>query len=75
MSHAVASLSAERRHEIRDAFDLFDTEGKERLEAADLPIALRALGFSLPDDEVATLLKMADRKDTGMATPRAVPTR
>lgn len=58
-------MSADKRHEIRDAFDLFDTEGKERLEAAELPIALRALGIMPSDDEVAALVKTADRKSTG----------
>lgn len=65
MSTVKKNIGAEKRQEIKDAFDLFDVEGRERIEAAELPIAMRALGFSPTEDEVQSLLRVADRKNTG----------
>lgn len=65
MSSSKKTLSAEKRQEIRDAFDLFDVEGQERIEAGELGIAMRALGFSPTEDELLSLVKTVDTTNSG----------
>jgi centrin-1 len=38
-------LSLAQKDEIKKAFDLFDTSGSGTIEAKELKVALRALGF------------------------------
>ena len=45
-------LSEEQKNEIKEAFDLFDTSGSGTIEAKELKVALRALGFEQTKDEI-----------------------
>jgi len=38
-------LSQEQKQEIKEAFDLFDSDGKKKLDYHEVKVALRALGF------------------------------
>ncbi len=49
-------LTEAQRGEIRQAFDLFDTEGQGVIDANALKVVLRALGFEPTRDEVAAMV-------------------
>lgn len=38
-------LSEEQKNDIKEAFDLFDTEGTGKIDTKELKVAMRALGF------------------------------
>ncbi|EOD27080.1 hypothetical protein EMIHUDRAFT_434941 [Emiliania huxleyi CCMP1516] len=40
-----SELTEEQKQEIREAFDLFDTDGSGTIDAKELKVAMRALGF------------------------------
>ena len=44
-------LTEEQKQEIKEAFDLFDTDGSGTIDAKELKVAMRALGFE-PKKEV-----------------------
>ncbi|GAB5031644.1 caltractin [Nannochloropsis oceanica] len=56
---AIQALSEEQRQEIKEAFDLFDTEGTGHIDSKELRIAMRALGFEPRKEEVARLVASA----------------
>jgi len=39
-------LTDEQKTEIKEAFDLFDTDGSGSIDAKELKVAMRALGFN-----------------------------
>jgi centrin-1 len=58
-------LTEEQRQEIKEAFDLFDTDGSGSIDAKELKVAMRALGFEPSKDEVKRMMAEADREGTG----------
>jgi Ca2+-binding EF-hand superfamily protein len=42
---ALSHVSAVQRAELREAFDLFDTESSGFIDATELKVAFKALGF------------------------------
>lgn len=50
-------LSEEQRQEIREAFDQCDSDGSGSIDAKELKIALRALGFEISRDEIRELIQ------------------
>ncbi|KAM0863362.1 hypothetical protein ACQ4PT_044638 [Festuca glaucescens] len=40
-------LTAQKRKEIKEAFDLFDTDGSGTIDPRELNVAMRALGFEM----------------------------
>lgn len=58
-------LSEEQRQEVREAFDLFDTEGSGTIDAKELKVAMRALGFVTTKDEIRRMIKDVDAEETG----------
>lgn len=44
---ALQKLDAEQLEELREAFNLFDTDGGGSIDAKELKAAMRALGFSV----------------------------
>ncbi|CAG8776129.1 15666_t:CDS:1, partial [Acaulospora morrowiae] len=44
-------LTPEQEEEIREAFDLFDTEGSGTIDIKDFKVAIRALGFEPKKEE------------------------
>jgi centrin-3 len=56
-------LTEEQRGEVREAFELFDTDKDGFIDYHELKVALRALGFNLRKPEVLKLLREHDRGD------------
>ncbi len=61
-----ADLSEEQRQEIREAFELFDTDKDGAIDYHELKVAMRALGFDLKKDEVLSILRKADQSGQGV---------
>lgn len=61
-----ASLSDEQRQEIKEAFELFDTDKDGCIDYHELKVAMRALGFDLKKAEVLKLLRDHDRSGDGL---------
>mmetsp|Transcript_47954 Transcript_47954/g.116442 ORF Transcript_47954/g.116442 Transcript_47954/m.116442 type:complete len:177 (-) Transcript_47954:287-817(-) len=62
------TLTEQQRKEIEEAFDILDTDGSGRIDAGDLLVALRALGFEPRKDEVKKLMSDNDKENTGTIT-------
>lgn len=58
-------LSEEQKQEIKEAFDLFDTDKTGTIDYHELKVAMRALGFDVKKQEVLNLMKEYDRDSTG----------
>jgi centrin-1 len=56
-SRTVADLTEEQKQEIREAFDQFDTDGSGSIDAKELKVAMRALGFELSRDEIRQMIQ------------------
>mmetsp|Transcript_7473 Transcript_7473/g.6801 ORF Transcript_7473/g.6801 Transcript_7473/m.6801 type:complete len:168 (+) Transcript_7473:46-549(+) len=60
-----ADLTEEQKQEIKEAFDLFDTDGSGRIDAKELKVAMRALGFEPKKDEIKKMIAEVDKEGTG----------
>jgi centrin-1 len=58
-------LTDEQRQEIREAFDLFDTDGSGKIDAKELKVAMRALGFEPKKDEIKKMISEIDKEGSG----------
>jgi centrin-1 len=58
-------LSEEQRQEIRKAFDLFDTDGSGSIDAKELKVAMKALGFEATKEEIRRMITDVDTDGTG----------
>jgi len=56
-------LSEEQKQEIKEAFDLFDTDGSGSIDAKELKVAMRALGFEPKKEEIKKII--SELADTG----------
>jgi centrin-1 len=52
-----ADLTEEQTQEIREAFDQFDTDGSGSIDAQELKMAMRALGFELTREEIRDMIQ------------------
>lgn len=43
-------LTQQKRQEIKEAFELFDTDGSGTIDAKELNVAMRALGFEMTEE-------------------------
>lgn len=57
-------LTDTQKNEIKMAFDFFDITGSGTIEAKNLKVVLRALGFDPTNDEIYNLIKSLGRDDT-----------
>lgn len=62
---AAPELSEDQRQEIREAFELFDTDKDGAVDYHELKVAMRALGFDLKKHEVLKMLRDHDRSGSG----------
>eukprot|EP00656_Telonema_subtile_P009296 TRINITY_DN1436_c0_g2_i2.p2 TRINITY_DN1436_c0_g2~~TRINITY_DN1436_c0_g2_i2.p2 ORF type:complete len:170 (-),score=77.57 TRINITY_DN1436_c0_g2_i2:145-654(-) len=60
-----ADLTEEQKQEIREAFDLFDTDGSGAIDAKELKVAMRALGFEPKKEEIKKMVNDLDRDGDG----------
>ncbi|CAL5996293.1 Centrin [Hexamita inflata] len=58
-------LTEEQKHEIREAFDLFDADGSGKIDAKELKVAMRALGFEPKREELKRLIAEVDGSGSG----------
>ncbi|KAJ4381758.1 Calcium-binding component of the spindle pole body (SPB) half-bridge [Didymella sp. IMI 355093] len=56
-AQALASLSEEQREEISEAFNLFDLDKDGFIDYHELKVAMKALGFDLPKQEILSILQ------------------
>ena len=59
-------LTEEQKQEIKEAFDLFDTDGSGTIDAKDLKVAMRALGFEPKKEEIKKMIADADKGQGGV---------
>ena len=60
-----SELTEEQKQEIKEAFDLFDTDKTGTIDYHELKVAMRALGFDVKKQEVMGLMREYDRHDAG----------
>lgn len=65
-THSRPDLSEEQKQEIKEAFELFDTDKDGYLDYHELKVAMRALGFDLKKAEVLKLLRDHDKENSGL---------
>lgn len=75
--HAPSSLSEHQTSEIKEAFDLFDTDGSEVIDSKELKVAMRALGFEPKKEEIKKMINEIDkdgasRDDATMTLQRSI---
>jgi len=58
-------LDTEQLDELREAFNLFDTDGSGTIDAKELKAAMRALGFTIKKSEVKEMIAQVDADDSG----------
>jgi len=58
-------ITEEQKQEIKEAFDLFDTDKSGSIDYHELKVAMRALGFDVKKQELANIMKEYDRAETG----------
>ena len=59
------ALTEEQMQEIREAFDLFDTDGSGSIDAKELKVAMRALGFEPKKEEIKKMIADIDTDGSG----------
>ncbi|KAG8448355.1 hypothetical protein GDO86_015443 [Hymenochirus boettgeri] len=57
-------LTEEQKQEIREAFDLFDTDGTGTIDVKELKVAMRALGFEPKKEEIKKMIADIDKEGT-----------
>ncbi|CAH1789816.1 unnamed protein product [Owenia fusiformis] len=58
-------LGEEQKQEIKEAFELFDTDKDRAIDYHELKVAMRALGFEVKKADVLKVLRDYDREGTG----------
>ena len=51
-------LSEDQKNDIREAFNLFDTEGNGSIDTKDLKVAMRALGFEPRKEDIKKMVQV-----------------
>ncbi|RXN28366.1 caltractin isoform X1 [Labeo rohita] len=59
-------LTEEQRQEIKEAFDLFDTDGSGNIDVKELKVAMRALGFEPKKEEIKKMIADIDKEGSGV---------
>ncbi|CAF1448544.1 unnamed protein product [Adineta steineri] len=61
----MAQITANQERELRDAFNLFDTDHSGKISKLELKKVLQALNIKASDDEVQKLLQKMDTDNSG----------
>ncbi|KAJ3030474.1 UNVERIFIED_CONTAM: hypothetical protein HDU68_008890 [Siphonaria sp. JEL0065] len=59
------NLTTDQKQEIREAFDLFDTDGSGTIDVKELKVAMRALGFEPKKEEIKKMIEGIDKSGSG----------
>ena len=55
-------ITEEQKQEIKEAFDLFDTDGSGNIDQKELKVAMRALGFEPKREEIKKMIADVDTR-------------
>ncbi|KAL7066340.1 putative centrin protein [Cryptosporidium serpentis] len=58
-------ISEEQKQEIKEAFELFDTEKTGKIDYHELKVAMRALGFDIKKTQVLEIMREYDKNGSG----------
>nr|GMD02424.1 probable calcium-binding protein CML20 [Ipomoea batatas] len=58
-------LTQQKRQEIRECFELFDTDNSGTIDAKELNVAMRALGFEATEEEINRMIAEVDKDGSG----------
>ncbi|XP_051127407.1 caltractin-like [Andrographis paniculata] len=58
-------LTAQKKQEIKEAFELFDTDQSGTIDAKELNVAMRALGFEMSEEEITQMIAEVDKDGSG----------
>jgi centrin-3 len=58
-------LTEDQRLEIREAFDIFDSDKSGAIDRHELRVAMRAMGFEVSKQEIAEIMEAKDPDGTG----------
>jgi len=58
-------LTEQKRQEIKEAFELFDTDGSGTIDAKELNVAMRALGFEMTEEQIRQMIADVDKDGSG----------
>ncbi|XP_037315574.1 uncharacterized protein LOC119210065 isoform X1 [Pungitius pungitius] len=58
-------LTEEQKQEIKEAFELFDTDGSGTIDVKDLKVAMRALGLEPKKEEIKKMTAESERASSG----------
>ena len=61
-----SEITEEQKQEIKEAFDLFDSESSGAIDAKELKVAMRALGFEPKKEEIRKILSEVDKSGEGI---------
>merc|ERR1712232_1069366 len=61
----MGELTPEQQNEIKEAFELFDTDGSGSIDTKELKVAMRALGFEPKQEEIAKMIGDVDDDGSG----------
>ncbi|CDJ61890.1 hypothetical protein EMWEY_00046000, partial [Eimeria maxima] len=61
-------LREEQKIEIKEAFQLFDSEKSGKMDYHELKVAMRALGFEVKKAQVQEIMRSYDKQNTGFIT-------
>ena len=59
-------ITEEQKQEIKEAFDLFDSQSSGAIDAKELKVAMRALGFEPKKEEIRKILSEVDKSGEGI---------
>ncbi|XP_061341762.1 caltractin [Gastrolobium bilobum] len=58
-------LTQQKKQEIKEAFELFDTDGSGNIDAKELNVAMRALGFEMTEEQINQMIADVDKDGSG----------
>ncbi|XP_044470582.1 red chlorophyll catabolite reductase, chloroplastic-like isoform X3 [Mangifera indica] len=58
-------LPHQKKQEIKEAFELFDTDGSGTIDAKELNVAMRALGFEMNEEQINQMIASVDKDGSG----------
>ena len=65
LSRKQRDISEEQKQEIKEAFDLFDTDQSGYIDGKELKVAMRALGFEPKKEEIQKMISEVDVDGSG----------